>query len=77
MKTTTIKNTDLHVSMFCLGGQSFGSRDDRTVSYAMLDQFVDGGGNFLDTANNYAIWNGSGRRRNMPGMVGRPRHRVR
>ena len=60
MKTTTIKNTDLHVSMFCLGGQSFGSRDDKTVSYAMLDQFVEGGGNFLDTANNYAIWNGEG-----------------
>ena len=60
MKTTTIKNTDLNVSMFCLGGQSFGSRDDKTVSYAMLDQFVDGGGNFLDTANNYAIWNGDG-----------------
>ena len=40
MKTTTIKNTDLFVSMFCLGGQSFGSRDDKTVSYAMLDQFV-------------------------------------
>jgi len=60
MKTTTIKNTNLNVSMFCLGGQSFGSRDDKTVSYAMLDQFVDGGGNFLDTANNYAIWNGEG-----------------
>ena len=60
MKTTTIKNTDLNVSMFCLGGQSFGSRDDKTVSYAMLDQFIGGGGNFLDTANNYAIWNGEG-----------------
>lgn len=60
MKTTTIKNTNLNVSMFCLGGQNFGSRDDKTVSYAMLDQFVDGGGNFLDTANNYAIWNGEG-----------------
>ena len=60
MKTTTIKNTDLNVSMFCLGGQNFGSRDDKTVSYAMLDQFIDGGGNFLDTANNYAIWNGEG-----------------
>ena len=60
MKTATIKNTDLHVSMFGLGDQSFGSRDDKTVSYAMLDQFVDGGGNFLDTSNNYAIWNGQG-----------------
>ena len=60
MKTTTIKNTNLDVSMFCLGGQSFGSRDSKAVSYAMLDQFVEAGGNFLDTANNYAIWNGQG-----------------
>jgi aryl-alcohol dehydrogenase-like predicted oxidoreductase len=60
MKTTTIKGTDLRISMFCLGGQSFGSRDSQQVSYAMLDQFVEAGGNFLDTANNYAIWNGKG-----------------
>lgn len=60
MKTTIIKNTNLDVSMFCLGGQSFGSRDSKAVSYAMLDQFVEAGGNFLDTANNYAIWNGQG-----------------
>ncbi len=60
MKTTQINHTDLNVSAFCLGGQSFGSRDNQDVSYAMLDQYTGAGGNFLDTANNYATWNGKG-----------------
>jgi len=60
MKTTTINNTDLHVSMFCLGGYAFGTRDSQEVSYAMLDQFAEAGGNFLDTANSYATWLGEG-----------------
>ncbi len=60
MKSTRLNDTELDVSMFCLGTMNFGSRDDRTVSYAMLDQYVEGGGNFLDTANNYAVWIGKG-----------------
>ena len=60
MRMKNIKNTELNVSMFCLGGQEWGSRDDKTTSFAMLDQYIGYGGNFLDTANNYAIWNGYG-----------------
>ena len=60
MQTTRIANTQLDVSMFCLGTMNFGSRDSKTVSYAMLDQYAEGGGNFLDTANNYAIWIANG-----------------
>lgn len=60
MRKTRINNTELDVSMFCLGTMNFGSRDSIDVSYAMLDQYVDGGGNFLDTANNYAVWIGEG-----------------
>ena len=60
MKMKKIKDTELNVSMFCLGGQEWGSRDDKMTSYAMLDQYIAFGGNFLDTANNYAIWNGHG-----------------
>ncbi|RPG51070.1 MAG: aldo/keto reductase [Gammaproteobacteria bacterium TMED1] len=60
MRMKNIKNTELNVSVFCLGGQEWGSRDDKTTSYAMLDQYIEYGGNFLDTANNYAIWNGHG-----------------
>jgi aryl-alcohol dehydrogenase-like predicted oxidoreductase len=60
MKSIRLNGTELDVSMFCLGTMNFGSRDDRAVSYAMLDQYVEGGGNFLDTANNYAVWIGEG-----------------
>ena len=60
MKMKRIKDTELNVSMFCLGGQEWGSRDDKMTSYAMLDQYIAFGGNFLDTANNYALWNGHG-----------------
>ena len=60
MKSIRLNGTELNVSMFCLGTMNFGSRDDRAVSYAMLDQYVEGGGNFLDTANNYAVWIGEG-----------------
>jgi aryl-alcohol dehydrogenase-like predicted oxidoreductase len=60
MRSVRINNTELDVSMFCLGTMNFGSRDSKQISYAMLDQYVGGGGNFLDTANNYAVWIGEG-----------------
>lgn len=60
MKTLTLNGTALDVSLFCLGTMNFGSRDSKEVAFAMLDQYVAGGGNFLDTANNYAVWNGEG-----------------
>ncbi|HAJ36825.1 MAG TPA: aldo/keto reductase, partial [Chloroflexi bacterium] len=44
------------VSMYCLGAMYFGSRNDRTTSYRMLDRYVDAGGSFIDTANIYAWW---------------------
>ncbi|NIV30855.1 MAG: aldo/keto reductase [Anaerolineae bacterium] len=34
----------------------FGSRTDREMSYRLLDQYVEAGGSFLDTANTYARW---------------------
>ena len=40
MKMKKIKDTELNVSMFCLGGQEWGSRDDKMTSYAMLDQYA-------------------------------------
>ena len=60
VKTIRINNTALDVSSFCLGTMNFGSRDNKGVSFAMLDQYADAGGNFLDTANNYAVWVGEG-----------------
>ena len=47
---------ELEVTVLCLGTMHYGSRDDDATSYDMLDRYVAGGGNFLDTSNNYAVW---------------------
>jgi aryl-alcohol dehydrogenase-like predicted oxidoreductase len=60
LQPRTLGSTDLEVSSWCLGTMHFGSRDDDTKSYALLDQYVEAGGNFLDTANMYAMWIGIG-----------------
>src|SRR6266404_4389264 len=41
----------LRVSPLCLGTMTFGS--DVSEAQSMVDQFVDRGGNFIDTANYY------------------------
>jgi aryl-alcohol dehydrogenase-like predicted oxidoreductase len=54
--TKMLGNTGEKVSQFCLGCMYFGSRIDEPQSYKLLDQYIDAGGSFLDTANNYAFW---------------------
>lgn len=56
MRTVRLPNTNLDVSTLCLGTGQFGSELDRAASWALLDAFVDAGGNFLDTANVYGDW---------------------
>jgi aryl-alcohol dehydrogenase-like predicted oxidoreductase len=56
MRTVRLLNTNLDVSTLCLGTGQFGSALDRAASWALLDAFVDAGGNFLDTANVYGDW---------------------
>ena len=56
MRTVSLGNTGAEVSVFCLGTMHFGSRTDKETSYRLLDQYVEAGGSFLDTANNYAMW---------------------
>ncbi|GAA4720086.1 aldo/keto reductase [Nocardioides conyzicola] len=46
----------LNVSVIALGAMLMGSRTDEATSYAILDRFVEAGGTFIDTANNYAFW---------------------
>jgi aryl-alcohol dehydrogenase-like predicted oxidoreductase len=48
--------TDLDVSAICLGGNVFGWTADEPTSFAILDGFVEGGGNFIDTADSYSTW---------------------
>lgn len=52
----TIGRSDLRVSPICLGANVFGWTADEERSFAILDAFVAGGGNFVDTANVYSAW---------------------
>ena len=53
---TRIGNSDLDVFPLSLGGNVFGWTADREASFAVLDAFVDGGGDFIDTADGYSAW---------------------
>lgn len=53
---TRIPRTDLDVFPLNLGGNTFGWTSDRDASFAVLDAFVAGGGNFIDTADLYSVW---------------------
>ena len=44
------------VSVLSLGAMLFGSRTDEATSFAVLDRYVEAGGNFIDTSDNYAFW---------------------
>lgn len=53
---TRIGTSDLDVLPLSLGGNVFGWTADRDASFAVLDAFVDGGGDFVDTADSYSSW---------------------
>lgn len=44
------------VSRLCLGAMALGGVQDEARSFAILDRFVELGGNFIDTANCYMFW---------------------
>ncbi|WP_103064392.1 aldo/keto reductase [Actinomyces qiguomingii] len=60
--TRTLGNSELHVSAIGLGGNVFGWTADEDTSHRILDAYVNGGGNFIDTADGYSHW--------APGHVG-------
>lgn len=53
---TLIGTSDLSVFPLSLGGNVFGWTADRAASFAVLDAYVDGGGDFIDTADAYSAW---------------------
>lgn len=59
---TRIGSSDLDVLPLSLGGNVFGWTADRDASFAVLDAFHAGGGDFIDTADAYSAW--------APGNVG-------
>ncbi|MCP3733487.1 aldo/keto reductase [Sphingomonas sp. RP10(2022)] len=52
----TLANTDLTVSRLCYGTNMLGTAIDQAGAAAILDRFVDLGGNFIDTARSYGDW---------------------
>jgi aryl-alcohol dehydrogenase-like predicted oxidoreductase len=60
---TRIGRSDLDILPLSLGGNVFGWTADRDASFAILDAFHAGGGDFIDTADVYSAWipgNGGG-----------------
>lgn len=51
-----IGTTDLEVFPLALGGNVFGWSADEAQSFAVLDAYVERGGNFVDTADVYSAW---------------------
>lgn len=47
-------NTGSVVSAYCLGTMTFGAESDETTSFRLMDNYVEAGGNFIDTANVYS-----------------------
>jgi aryl-alcohol dehydrogenase-like predicted oxidoreductase len=56
MRTVSLGKSGAGVSALCLGTMHFGSLIDWKSSCRLLDLYVEAGGGFIDTANNYAVW---------------------
>ncbi len=59
MKKILLPN-GLEVAPVVLGAMNFGTTTSKEDAYRVLDAYVDAGGNFIDTSNNYAHWAGTG-----------------
>ncbi|MGI8392227.1 aldo/keto reductase [Leucobacter sp. W1038] len=53
---TRIGHSGIEIAPFALGANVFGWTADREATFAVLDAFVAGGGDFVDTADSYAHW---------------------
>lgn len=53
MKYQTLGNTGTSVSTIALGTMGFGTETEEAEAFAVLDHFLEAGGNFVDTANVY------------------------
>ena len=53
MQLRNLGNSGTIVSEFALGTMTFGAEADETASHAILERYLDAGGNFLDTADVY------------------------
>ena len=56
MEKRILGKTDLNIAPIVFGGNVFGWTIDEKKSFEILDQFVDNGFNFIDTADVYSRW---------------------
>ena len=56
MNQRPLGRSGLSVSPICLGGNVFGWTADERTSFSILDEWVDAGFNFIDTADVYSRW---------------------
>jgi aryl-alcohol dehydrogenase-like predicted oxidoreductase len=56
MLTRTLGRTGMKVAALCIGGNTFGWTTDQRTSEAVLDAYLEAGGNFIDTADVYSRW---------------------
>jgi aryl-alcohol dehydrogenase-like predicted oxidoreductase len=58
VETRKLGRTGLRVPVLCLGTMTFGLQCDRDTSFAILDRALEGGLDFLDTADVYPLGGG-------------------
>jgi aryl-alcohol dehydrogenase-like predicted oxidoreductase len=56
MKKRTLGKTDLNIAPIVFGGNVLGWTIDEQKSFKILDQFIESGFNFIDTADVYSRW---------------------
>jgi aryl-alcohol dehydrogenase-like predicted oxidoreductase len=66
--------TSREVSVLSLGAMLFGTATDEPTSLALLDRYVEAGGSFVDTSNNYAFWVNGTQGGESEELLGRWRH---
>ncbi len=54
MEKTALGSSGLEVSVFGMGTMTFGAESDEAASHAMLDEYFQAGGRFIDTADVYS-----------------------
>ena len=54
MEYRKLGNSGAVVSAYCLGTMTFGAEADEATSFRIMDDYVEAGGNFLDTADVYS-----------------------
>ena len=57
MEYTRLGRAGVKVSRICMGTMTFGREADQEMSFRILDRFFELGGNFVDTADQYASGN--------------------